>query len=77
MTALQSDVRSFQIYTVHSTCEGLRAIVRYGELLGLHIGITAGHATSGMNGKFYATVPGDPSKLMVGDLGDTISFLED
>jgi hypothetical protein len=29
-----------------------------------------------MNGKFYAIDPNDPTKLIVGDLGDTISELD-
>jgi hypothetical protein len=76
MCKLQNVVKTFHIYTVHSTCEGLRAIVRYGESLGLHINITVGHTTPGMNEKYYAILSSDSSKLMVGDLGDTIGDLE-
>lgn len=69
---LQSSVRSFQICSAHATMQGLRAILHYGEMAGLHIDIAVGHVTSGLNSHYYATLPGAPDKLVVGDLGDTI-----
>ncbi len=74
MDKLSTVTKSFHIYSVHSTFEGLRAVTRYGGSLGVNVDITLGHATSGMNEKFYAVLPSNPSKLIVGDLGDTISM---
>jgi hypothetical protein len=73
MEHLRDHVTSFSIYSAHATLEGLRAIGRYATTEGLGLQIVVGHATSGLNVHFYAVLPGDPSKLMVGDLGDTIS----
>lgn len=74
---LCSVVPEFQIYSVHASFEGLRAIARFGERCGVQVRITVGHATAGMNDHYYAVDPADPRRLVVGDLGDTISELPD
>jgi hypothetical protein len=68
-------IHAFNIYSVHSPYEGLHAVTRYGESESLNISITVGHATTGINAKFYAVDPTDPARVVVGDLGDTISDL--
>ena len=75
MEKLRVLTTEYHIYSVHGPYEGLRALSRYGELTGLKIKLTVGHATAGLNKKFYATVPSDGNALVVGDLGDTISDL--
>lgn len=70
---LRRAIRSFHIYSVHGTYEGLRALNRYCQHHDLNIRITVGHATDGLNAKFYATTPESDKRLVVGDLGDTIS----
>lgn len=73
---LRQTSSSFSIYSAHSSMEGLMAITRYGASADLDISITVGHATAGMNAKFYAVDPDDENKLVIGDIGDTISKLE-
>ena len=66
----------FKIYSAHSSIEGLMGITRYGAAANLDISITVGHATTGMNAKFYAIDPANENKVVIGDIGDTISNLE-
>jgi hypothetical protein len=73
---LRTYLDNFYIYSIHSPYEGLRGITRYCRAAGVKVAITVGHATVGLNKKYYATDPQDPDKLVVGDLGDTISDLQ-
>jgi len=75
MWQLRNTSNSISIASVHGPCQGLRAIIRFGRELGLEVNLYVGHATVGLNGKFYAVNPGDGS-LILGDVGDTISDLE-
>jgi hypothetical protein len=68
-------ISSYRVYSVHSTYEGLHAITRYCASTGLDIKVTVGHATRGLDEKFYATDGPDTKLLVVGDLGDTIAPL--
>jgi phosphoribosylpyrophosphate synthetase len=63
----------FLIYSIHGTFEGIRAIKRYGDSVAVSIRVVVGHATPGLNKKFYAIDPENQNKLVVGDLGDTIN----
>lgn len=72
---LRQVVSSFHILSAHATWEGLRAICRYCATEGLKTQIQVGHATMGINDHFYAVQSDDAGKLVVGDLGDTISDL--
>lgn len=68
---------SFHVFSVHATFEGLRAIARYAEQAQLDVAVTVGHATAGLNSKFYAIdESADENRMVVGDLGDTISDLD-
>jgi hypothetical protein len=62
----------FEVFSVHGPCEGLRGIVRFCHQIGAQVSITVGHATVGMNKKFYAVDPADPKLVILGDVGDTI-----
>jgi hypothetical protein len=66
---------TFNIFSVHSPYEGLQALARYGKSQRLQLNVSVGHATVGMNKQFYAIDSNHPSKVIVGDLGDTISEL--
>jgi hypothetical protein len=72
---LRSSIGSFHVYSAHGPYEGLRAIARYAASEDLDLHLTVGHATSGLNDHYYATCPGQRDKVVVGDLGDTISPL--
>lgn len=72
---LRHSMGSFQIYAAHATYEGLRAISHYALSERLNIGVEVGHATSGLNDHFYAVQTDQPDRVVVGDLGDTISPL--
>ncbi len=74
---LRETIPSFSIFSAHSSTEGVRAIARYFHSNGVDVTITVGHVTTGINKKFYAIDPRDTTKLVVGDLGDTISELEE
>ena len=74
MKSMTSSSRVFDIYSVHATTEGLRALLGFARIRKLDLTVFVGHVTSGLNKKFYAT-DSDRSRLVVGDLGDTISDL--
>jgi hypothetical protein len=63
---------AFTICSAHSTVEGATAIIRYADQIGIEVSLVLGHVTSGLDGHFYARLPDQPSKLVVGDLGDMI-----
>lgn len=71
---LHKYIQDFRIFSVHGPCEGLRAIATFGRELGVTISITVGHATVGLNEKYYAV--DSANAVIVGDLGDTISDLD-
>jgi hypothetical protein len=73
MEKLRSKVTSFHVFSAHATLEGLRAIAQYAASSKIKVAVVAGHASEGLNDHYYATLPEDSSKLIVGDLGDTIS----
>lgn len=75
MVELSKATSVFHIFSVHSTAEGLRAILRCAATAGLTVNINVGCVSDGINDHFYAIDPGDPTgnRVMVGDLGDTIS----
>ncbi len=68
-------ISSYRVYSVHGTYEGLHALSRYCNSTGLDVKVTVGHATRGLNSKFYAVDTPHTKLLVVGDLGDTISDL--
>lgn len=72
MHGLKDVVRAFHIFSAHATLEGLRGILRYALSQDLTVCFTVGHITSGIDDHFYAVLPDDPARLVVGDLGDTI-----
>jgi hypothetical protein len=67
---------SFSIHSAHATWEGIRAICRYCSAEGIDVHVLVGHATAGLNEHFYAIQADNPERVVVGDLGDTISALE-
>jgi hypothetical protein len=73
MEKLRSKVSYFHVFSAHATLEGLRAISQYAASSRIKVVVVAGHASEGLNDHYYATLPEDSLKLIVGDLGDTIS----
>lgn len=55
---------------------GLHAITRYSRAFNQDISITIGHVSGRLNEKFYAVDATDPERMIVGDLGDTLSTLK-
>ncbi len=74
MESMSASSRVFDIYSVHATAEGLRALSGFAKIRNLDLTVFVGHITTGLNDHYYATDSGS-SRLVVGDLGDTISDL--
>ncbi len=74
MESMSASCRVFDIYSVHATAEGLRALSGFAKFRNLDLSVFVGHVTAGLNDHYYATAS-DNSRLVVGDLGDTISDL--
>ena len=74
MDCMAASSRIFDIYSVHATTEGLRALSGFARIRKLDLTVFVGHVTAGLNDHYYAT-DSDSSRLVVGDLGDTISDL--
>jgi len=74
MEALKRKVVSFHVYSAHAAIEGLRALFVYACANRIALQVTVAHATEGLNKKYYAVVEGS-TRLVVGDLGDTIADL--
>jgi hypothetical protein len=72
MHGLKHVTSRFHVFSVHATVQGLRAILRYALDERITVRLSVGHVTSGLNDHFYAVLPDQPSKVVVGDLGDTI-----
>ncbi len=74
MECMATSSRVFDIYSVHATAEGLRALSGFARIRKLDLTVFVGHVTAGLDDHYYAT-DSDSSRLVVGDLGDTISDL--
>jgi hypothetical protein len=72
LARLRHHCPAFTIFSAHSTIEGATAITTYADQIGVEVSLVLGHVTSGLDGHFYARLPDQPSKLVVGDLGDMI-----
>jgi hypothetical protein len=70
---LRAVTRSFHINSVHSSYEGIRAVTRFCRSKRVDLTITVGHATAGLNSKYYAVDSADTKRIVVGDVGDMIS----
>jgi hypothetical protein len=68
-------ISRFTIFSVHATEKGLSVLDRYASENGISLTIHVGYVSGILNEKFYAVYPEDPARLVVGDLGDTISVL--
>jgi len=78
MECMASASNVFDIYSVHATIEGINALTRFAKSRGLQLTCSIGHVTAGLNDKYYAVeVVSNGERLVVGDLGDTISDLQE
>lgn len=74
MHQLHRSVRSFTIYSVHATMQGLAILCQFAKLLDRPVDIHVGHVSGQLDGHYYAREDWhDGSRLVVGDLGDTIA----
>lgn len=76
MAALQLGVApgaSVEVFTCHSTAAGVVGLARYATRLGQQLILHVGHVSGRLNDRFYAVDPADPGRLVLGDVGDTIS----
>lgn len=65
------------IFTCHSTTAGALALARYADRLRYATTVHVGHVSGVLNDRFYAVDPVDPARLVLGDVGDTISGVAD
>lgn len=76
MAALQLAVApgaGVEVFTCHSTAAGALGLARYATRLGQQLTLHVGHVSGRLNDRFYAVDPADPGRLVLGDVGDTIS----
>lgn len=73
--SLRPWVDSIEVFAAHGTGAGLSALVRYARKAGLDLTLNVAAIGGVLNEKYYAVDPTDVSKLLVGDLGDTIGDL--
>ncbi|WP_411104604.1 hypothetical protein [Streptomyces sp. cmx-4-9] len=62
-----------EIFTCHATRQGALALARYADRLEVALTLHVGHVSGELNAKFYAVAPDAPGRLLLGDVGDTIS----
>jgi hypothetical protein len=73
MHHLRCAVRSFTVYSVHATMQGLAVLCQFAGLFDISIEIQVGHVSGQLNEHYYATEPCPAGRrLVVGDVGDTI-----
>ncbi|MFC9975606.1 hypothetical protein ACFVH6_32420 [Spirillospora sp. NPDC127200] len=75
LTLLRGPVSQVTLLTAHSTAAGMWALHRYAAALGIDCALVAGHVSGTLNDHFYATAEGAPGRMVLGDVGDTISDL--
>ena len=63
------------VLTCHSTHEGALALARWADRLGVTLTLHVGHVSGALNHKYYAVDPDARDRLVLGDVGDTISPL--
>lgn len=72
---LKGTAQRVRVYAAHCTVASLWGLAAYADAAGVDLHVVVGHASGVLNEKFYAVSALDSSRLMVGDLGDTISDL--
>ncbi|MGA4845756.1 phosphoribosyltransferase [Streptomyces sp. G5(2025)] len=76
MAMLRLTVRAgavVDVFTCHSTRQGALALTRCAERLGITLNLHIGHVSGTLNEKYYAVDPDAGDRLILGDVGDTIS----
>jgi hypothetical protein len=76
MNLLSPMVKTFKLFSVHATLQGLWAIYRFAQGKGLNMTMEVGHATDGVNARYNANYADEPNRVVVGDMGDVICPLE-
>jgi hypothetical protein len=73
LQALPRSVERITLATAQSTAAGAWALTRYAAILGQRLDLIVGHVSGVLDGHFYAVDPDDRDRLVLGDIGDTIS----
>lgn len=71
---LPPTVREVILVAAHTTAAGGTALYRYAAALGRQFHMVVGHVSGVLNDHFYAVTP-DDGRVVLGDVGDTISGL--
>lgn len=69
--------KEIEIYSVHGTEKGLFNLDQFAQENDIQLAIHIAFVSGILNEKYYAVYPYDPSTLVIGDLGDTITVLFD
>lgn len=75
LTQMRGTIARATLLTAHSTVAGVWALHRYAALLGLEFDLVVGHVSGELGRGFHANDEKVPGKLVLGDIGDTISGL--
>lgn len=70
---LQKTIKKIRLFVVHATAAGLAAIGNYCKRRGIELVVYVGVVSGTLNEKYYAVDDRNPSRLIVGDLGDAIA----
>ena len=68
-------VKEISIFSVHGTEEGLIILDKFSTEYDINLKVYITYVSGILNEKYYAVYPDDLNRLIVGDLGDTISDL--
>lgn len=68
-------IKNVKVYAVHATERGLQTISNFAQKQGINLTVHVGHVSGILNNHFYGVYPDSPNRLVMGDLGDTISDL--
>jgi hypothetical protein len=66
-----------ELFTCHATAAGAHALRRYAQRLDVRLDLHVGHVSGRLNDHFYAVDPDHHDRLVLGDIGDTISPVAD
>lgn len=71
----QNNITDVEVYSVHSTEKSLFILDSFARENGIKLRVNIAYISGILNEHFYAVYPHNPKRVVMGDLGDTISDL--